>query len=57
MRYPILLRLVKMQVISSPHKLINKVTFTGSTAVGKSLIEQSAQSVKNVTMELGGLAL
>ncbi|MGI2319300.1 NAD-dependent succinate-semialdehyde dehydrogenase [Staphylococcus cohnii] len=42
--------------IFTSHKLINKVTFTGSTAVGKSLIEQSAQSVKNVTMELGGLA-
>ena len=42
--------------IFTTHKLINKVTFTGSTAVGKSLIEQSAQSVKNVTMELGGLA-
>ncbi|PTF05662.1 succinate-semialdehyde dehydrogenase (NADP(+)), partial [Staphylococcus equorum] len=35
---------------------INKITFTGSTAVGKTLIEQSAQTVKNVTMELGGLA-
>ena len=42
--------------IFTSHKLINKVTFTGSTAVGKSLIEKSAQSVKNVTMELGGLA-
>ncbi|KKI65297.1 MULTISPECIES: NAD-dependent succinate-semialdehyde dehydrogenase [Staphylococcus] len=42
--------------IFTSHKLVNKVTFTGSTAVGKSLIEQSAQSVKNVTMELGGLA-
>ena len=38
------------------HELISKVTFTGSTAVGKTLIEQSAQQVKNVTMELGGLA-
>lgn len=32
--------------IFTSHKLVNKVTFTGSTAVGKSLIEQSAQSVK-----------
>ncbi|OEL04511.1 NAD-dependent succinate-semialdehyde dehydrogenase [Staphylococcus succinus] len=42
--------------IFTSHQLINKVTFTGSTGVGKTLIEQSAQTVKNVTMELGGLA-
>lgn len=42
--------------IFTSHELINKVTFTGSTGVGKTLIEQSAQTVKNVTMELGGLA-
>lgn len=42
--------------IFTNHKFIRKVTFTGSTAVGKSLIESSAQQVKNVTMELGGLA-
>ncbi|HAR6291760.1 TPA: aldehyde dehydrogenase family protein [Staphylococcus pseudintermedius] len=42
--------------IFTEHELINKVTFTGSTPVGKKLIEQSAASVKNVTMELGGLA-
>lgn len=38
------------------HPHIKKVTFTGSTPVGKKLIEQAAASVKNVTMELGGLA-
>lgn len=42
--------------IFTEHELIHKVTFTGSTPVGKKLIEQSAASVKNVTMELGGLA-
>src|SRR5699024_10515016 len=42
--------------IFTSHESIHKLTFTGSTAVGKSLIEQSAKSVKNVTMELGGLA-
>ncbi|MEJ7147007.1 aldehyde dehydrogenase family protein, partial [Staphylococcus capitis] len=36
--------------------IIQKVTFTGSTQVGKKLIEQASQAVKNVTMELGGLA-
>lgn len=32
--------------IFTEHELINKVTFTGSTPVGKKLIEQSAASVK-----------
>lgn len=36
--------------------LVRKVTFTGSTPVGKQLIQQSANTVKNVTMELGGHA-
>src|SRR5699024_7103103 len=35
---------------------IRKITFTGSTPVGKSLIKNSADTVKNVTMELGGHA-
>ncbi|MEB6201151.1 NAD-dependent succinate-semialdehyde dehydrogenase [Mammaliicoccus fleurettii] len=36
--------------------IIQKITFTGSTPVGKQLIKASSDSVKNVTMELGGLA-
>ena len=36
--------------------IIQKITFTGSTPVGKHLIKDSANTVKNVTMELGGLA-
>lgn len=35
---------------------IRKITFTGSTPVGKSIIKNSADTVKNVTMELGGHA-
>lgn len=35
---------------------VKKITFTGSTAVGKKLLEQSAPSVKKVTLELGGNA-
>ena len=34
--------------------LIRKFTFTGSTEVGKKLISSSSDTVKNVTMELGG---
>ena len=35
---------------------VRKITFTGSTEVGKELIRQSADSVKKVSMELGGNA-
>lgn len=37
-------------------KRVRKVTFTGSTEVGKTLIRQSADTVKKVSMELGGNA-
>ena len=36
--------------------LIRKLSFTGSTEVGKTLIEQSASNIKKVSMELGGNA-
>lgn len=36
--------------------LVRKITFTGSTPVGKSLIKNSADTVKHVSMELGGHA-
>jgi len=36
--------------------IIRKLSFTGSTAVGKKLIADSAPTVKRVTMELGGNA-
>lgn len=35
---------------------IRKITFTGSTPIGKQLIRESADTVKHVTMELGGHA-
>ncbi|WP_077328259.1 NAD-dependent succinate-semialdehyde dehydrogenase [Virgibacillus siamensis] len=35
---------------------VRKITFTGSTEVGKTLIKQSADNVKNVSLELGGHA-
>ena len=35
---------------------VRKITFTGSTPVGKSLIKGSADTIKHVTMELGGHA-
>lgn len=36
--------------------VIRKLSFTGSTEVGKSLIAQSASNIKKVSMELGGNA-
>lgn len=36
--------------------LVRKITFTGSTRVGKLLIEQSAPTVKKLSLELGGSA-
>ncbi|MEO3999985.1 NAD-dependent succinate-semialdehyde dehydrogenase [Mesorhizobium sp. CAU 1732] len=36
--------------------IVKKITFTGSTEVGKILIEKSAATVKKVSMELGGNA-
>lgn len=39
-----------------PHPTIRKVTFTGSTAVGKHLAMLAGQHMKRITMELGGHA-
>jgi succinate-semialdehyde dehydrogenase/glutarate-semialdehyde dehydrogenase len=39
-----------------PHPIIRKVTFTGSTPVGKMLAALAGQHMKRVTMELGGHA-
>ncbi|CAM5183305.1 Succinate-semialdehyde dehydrogenase/glutarate-semialdehyde dehydrogenase OS=Castellaniella defragrans OX=75697 GN=HNR28_001504 PE=3 SV=1 [Castellaniella defragrans] len=39
-----------------PHPVIRKVTFTGSTAVGKQLAALAGANMKRVTMELGGHA-
>ena len=39
-----------------PHPVIRKVSFTGSTVVGKQLAALAGQHMKRVTMELGGHA-
>lgn len=38
------------------HRLVRKVTFTGSTATGKLLMRQSASTLKKLSLELGGNA-
>lgn len=42
------------EMTSNP--IVRKVSFTGSTAVGRLLMKQCAESVKKVTLELGGNA-
>lgn len=42
------------EMTSNP--IVRKLTFTGSTEIGKQLIEQCAGTVKKVSMELGGNA-
>ncbi len=55
-----------MSVITGPAKeiggeltanpTVRKITFTGSTEVGRVLMQQSAQTVKKISLELGGNA-
>jgi len=42
------------EMTSNP--IVRKISFTGSTEIGKLLMEQSASTVKKVSMELGGNA-
>lgn len=46
--------MIGRELMCSP--LVRKVSFTGSTEVGKLLIKQSADTVKKLTLELGGNA-
>ncbi|GLR47490.1 NAD-dependent succinate-semialdehyde dehydrogenase [Sphingomonas astaxanthinifaciens] len=45
---------VSRHIIGSP--VIRKISFTGSTAVGKHLMKLAADGMKRITMELGGHA-
>jgi succinate-semialdehyde dehydrogenase/glutarate-semialdehyde dehydrogenase len=42
--------------VLTTHPLVRKVTFTGSTEVGRVLLAQSAATIKKCSMELGGNA-
>lgn len=42
--------------VLTSHPLVRKLTFTGSTEVGRVLLQQSASTVKKCSMELGGNA-
>ncbi|MCO5091011.1 NAD-dependent succinate-semialdehyde dehydrogenase [Bosea sp. (in: a-proteobacteria)] len=45
---------VAAAIMASPH--LRKISFTGSTHVGRKLVEQSARGLLRVSMELGGNA-
>ena len=47
-------REIGAELTSNP--LVRKITFTGSTSVGKLLVEQASRGLKRVSMELGGNA-
>lgn len=40
--------------ILTKHQDVRKISFTGSTAVGKKIMESAASSLKRLTLELGG---
>jgi succinate-semialdehyde dehydrogenase/glutarate-semialdehyde dehydrogenase len=42
--------------IFSESEVVKKISFTGSTRVGQILTEQSAKTLKNLSLELGGNA-
>lgn len=42
--------------VMSSHKYVSKITFTGSTRVGKYLMNQASETVKSISLELGGNA-
>ncbi len=46
----------KVGSVLTTHPLVRKVSFTGSTEVGKLLLKQCSDTVKKVSMELGGNA-
>lgn len=47
---------VEVGMMFCSHPLVRKISFTGSTLVGKHLLAQAAGTVKRVSMELGGNA-
>jgi succinate-semialdehyde dehydrogenase / glutarate-semialdehyde dehydrogenase len=46
----------KLGKVLTTHPKVKKISFTGSTRVGKLLMEQSASTLKKLSLELGGNA-
>ena len=47
---------IEVGKVLTEHPIVRKVTFTGSTRVGKILMQQAASTVKKLALELGGNA-
>ncbi|GAB4318583.1 aldehyde dehydrogenase family protein [Pseudothermotoga elfii] len=47
-------RASKIGKVLTEHPLVSKIAFTGSTAVGKEIMKSAANTVKKLTLELGG---
>jgi acyl-CoA reductase-like NAD-dependent aldehyde dehydrogenase len=45
-------QVVGPEICTSP--LVDKIAFTGSTEVGREIMQQAASTIKKVTLELGG---
>jgi succinate-semialdehyde dehydrogenase / glutarate-semialdehyde dehydrogenase len=43
-------------LVLTTHPLVRKVSFTGSTAVGRTIMRQSSGTIKKLSLELGGNA-
>ena len=49
-------RAQEVGAVLTGHRLVRKVSFTGSTEVGRIIMRQSAETIKKVSLELGGNA-
>lgn len=49
-------RAVEVGRVLTGHKLVRKISFTGSTEVGRKIMLQSSETIKKVSLELGGNA-
>jgi succinate-semialdehyde dehydrogenase/glutarate-semialdehyde dehydrogenase len=50
------MRTAEVGKVLTTHELVRKISFTGSTAVGRLIMRQGAETVKKVSLELGGNA-
>jgi succinate-semialdehyde dehydrogenase/glutarate-semialdehyde dehydrogenase len=49
-------RTEEVGLVLTTHPLVRKLSFTGSTAVGRKIMRQGAETIKKVSLELGGNA-
>ena len=47
-------QVLKLEIILVEHEQVDKVAFTGSTPIGKDIMARASQTLKRVTLELGG---